>query len=344
MTDAVAAQPAAAAQPGAEPSATAASGPLDVLVVGSVNLDTGFVLDRLPRDGETIESRDVRRSGGGKGANQALAAAQLGARTALLAAVGSDADTALADLVDAGVDLATLVRIPDALTGTAVLLVTPGDNAIVIAPGANALLSADHVRALDEPAAAAPRVVALQHEVPDAVVEAAVDRWAGRSLVVLNPSPWRPVTAELLARVDVLVVNQGELGELLGAPGTVELADRAAVEAALATAELSSRAVVVTLGSDGVLLRAGGETVHLPAFEVDAVDTVGAGDAFLGVLAAGLASASAAPDRGAASLDLAALTAAARRATAAAALAVTVRGARNPSLAPSAVDALLSDV
>ncbi|GAB3399713.1 ribokinase [Schumannella luteola] len=347
MTDAAAAQPAATRPAATHPDAP---GPLDVLVVGSVNLDTGFVLDRLPRDGETIESRDAQRSGGGKGANQALAAAQLGARTALLAAVGRDADEALADLVDAGVDLATLVRIPDALTGTAVLLVTPADNAIVIAPGANALLSADHVRALDEPAAAAPRVVALQHEVPAEVVAAAVERWAGRSLVVLNPSPWRAVAPELLARIDVLVVNRLELGELLGIP---EPADRAAAERALADSAFGApggssagapRHVIVTLGSGGVLLRTGGATAHLPAFEVDAVDTVGAGDAFLGALAAGLAAgASGSRGQDAASLDLAALTAAARRATAAAALAVTVRGARNPSLAAPVVDALLAD-
>ncbi|TPW76876.1 PfkB family carbohydrate kinase [Schumannella sp. 10F1B-5-1] len=318
--------------------------PVDVLVVGSVNLDLGFELDRLPRSGETIESRSARRTGGGKGANQALAAVQLGARTVLLAAVGPDAEPALADLVAGGVRLDALVRMADVPTGSAVLLVTPDDNAIVIAPGANARLSAEHVRALAEALGAGtgsgPAVVALQHEVPAEVVAAAVAAFGGRSRILLNPSPWRPVAPEVLAGVDVLVVNAGELGELLGvahpeapAPGAAGsgAGERAAAERLLATASPELGTLVVTLGSDGVLLRegAGGPVVHLPAIAVDARDTVGAGDAFLGALAAGLASG-------------ASLEAAARRATAAAALAVTVPGARNPGLTPSAVDELLA--
>lgn len=321
--------------------------PIDVLVVGSVNLDLGFELDRLPRSGETIESRDARRTGGGKGANQALAAAQLGARTTLLAAVGPDAEPALADLVAGGVRLDALVRLPDVPTGSAVLLVTPDDNAIVIAPGANARLAPEHVRALADAAgsegaagsATAPTVVALQHEVPAEVVAAAVAAFGGRSRILLNPSPWRPVPAEVLAAVDVLIVNAGELGELLADahPGTdigsgtdTDTSGRAAAERRLATADTALGTLVVTLGADGVLLReGGGPIVHLPAIAVDARDTVGAGDAFLGALAAGLASGASLAD-------------AARRATAAAALAVTVPGARNPGLTPSAVDDLLA--
>jgi ribokinase len=316
-----------------------ASDHLDVLVVGSVNIDTGLTLARLPRSGETVESLAVHRSGGGKGANQALAAAQLGARTGLLAAVGRDVDEALTDLVEADVELATLVRLDDELTGTAVLLITPDDNAIVIAPGANARLSPEHVRGLAL-GAPAPRVVALQHEVPAEVVAASAQAWAGHALIALNPSPWREVPAAVRDRVDLLVVNRLELGELLGVD---EPADRAAATELLQSSGLP--AAVVTLGDDGVLLLTEGSVEHLPAFRVDAVDTVGAGDAFLGALAAALAPAVGAAlengDAPAAALTASALTAAARRATAAAALAVTAHGARNPDLSTAAVDRLL---
>jgi len=290
----------------------------DVLVVGSVNRDTGLTLARLPRTGETLACTDLHESGGGKGANQALAARQFGSRVALLAAVGRDGDLAMEDLADAGVDLGAVVRLPDALTGRAVLLVTDDDNAIVVHPGANALLTAAHVTE-HAGSGPAPRVVALQHEIPEAAVAAAVRAYRGRALVLLNPSPFRPIDAEIRAGVDVLVVNRGELSDLLGR----ELPDD--LVQLLADAPLGD--TVVTLGPDGALVRVDGRVEHVPAVDVDAVDTVGAGDAFLGALASLLATGA----------DLAATV---RDAVAAAALAVTVPGARNPHLTPAAAAAL----
>lgn len=297
---------------------------LDVLVVGSVNIDLGFTLVRMMKAGETIESLDMHRSGGGKGANQALAAAQLGARTGLLAAVGSEADFALKDLSAAEVDLEMIVRFDDEPTGTAVLLVTPEDNAIVIAAGANGLLAPEHVTAVAG-ACPTPAVVVLQHEVPRAVVEAAVSSWAGHAKILLNPSPFRPVSAELLKKVDLVVVNRIELAQLLEAsePTGIDSARDLLTASGLASA-------VVTLGADGILVLEDGVIHEQPAVVVDAIDTVGAGDAFLGALAAALAT-------GESLLDASA------HAAAAAALVVTVRGARNKYLTADAVEALRGD-
>ncbi|MFI0720628.1 PfkB family carbohydrate kinase [Streptomyces sp. NPDC021224] len=295
-----------------------------MLVVGSVNLDLGYRLDRLPRDGETVSARGRFQAGGGKGANQALAARRLGAAVSLLASVGHDAGPALADLAAAGVDLTRVLRHEDTATGSAVLLVGPEDNCIVVDSGANDLLRPDHVRALAA-SAPPPAVVVTNHEVPAPVVEAALRAYAGQARVLLNPSPARELGRELLALVDVLVLNAGELADLLGA-GPV-LATPEAVAAVLGQGGLGD--CVVTLGSGGAVVSESGILAHVPAFRVEAVDTVGAGDAFLGALAAGLAAGST-------------LGAAAVRACAAAALAVTAPGARGALLSPEAVDALVA--
>jgi ribokinase len=294
-----------------------------VLVIGSVNLDLGYTLPRLPRDGETIHTTGRFQAGGGKGANQALAARRLGADVTLLASVGRDAEHALADLAAAGVDLGAVIRHDDAATGTAVLLIGPDDNCIVVDAGANDLLQPEHVRALaaDTPP---PAVVVTNHEVPAPVVEATLRAYAGRARVLLNPSPARALSPELLALVDVLVLNEGELADLLALDPPPATPD--AVAAVLKRSGLGDS--LVTLGAGGVVVLEQGTTTHVPAFRVDAIDTVGAGDAFLGALAASLA-------------DGVPLRPAATRASAAAAIAVTAHGARGAELTPDAVDAIL---
>ncbi|WP_328473693.1 PfkB family carbohydrate kinase [Streptomyces sp. NBC_00448] len=296
----------------------------EVLVVGSVNLDLGYRLERLPREGETVRASGSFQAGGGKGANQALAARRLGARVALLASVGRDAGPALADLAAAGVDLTPVLRHEETVTGAAVLLVGPNDNCIVVDAGANDLLRAEHVCALatsTEP----PAVVVTNHEVPASVVEATVRAYAGRARVLLNPSPARVLDPELLALVDVLVLNAGELADLLGLGPTPPTPE--AVTAILERSALGD--CVVTLGRGGAVVSERGAITYVPAFRVDAIDTVGAGDAFLGALAAGLA---AGQDLGAAAV----------RACAAAALAVTAPGARGAALSEGSVDALMA--
>ncbi|WP_116216070.1 ribokinase [Streptomyces olivoreticuli] len=261
----------------------------DVLVVGSANADLTVRVDRRPGAGETALGTDLVESAGGKGANQAAAAARLGVRTALLAKVGDDAhgELLLAAQRAAGTELRYVLVEKGARTGTAMIVVDPdGDNSIVVSPGANALLSPAEVAASRE-VIAASAVVSLQLEIPYGTVREVVRvaRETG-TRVVLNPSPApEELDPELLAAADPLIVNKHEGRRLtqLHCGGPAEWAR------ALRTA--GARSVVITLGERGALVLEAGaaEPVRLPGIEVEAVDTTGAGDAFTGALAGRLA-------------------------------------------------------
>ncbi|MGW4693554.1 ribokinase [Kitasatospora cineracea] len=285
-----------------------------ITVVGSVNRDLVLTVEDLPRPGETVLARGFVEGVGGKGANQAVAAARLGSQVRLVARVGADGEPIRRVLAAEGVDLDAVLTAPDAGTGIASVVVDrAGENTIVVNAGANAVLS---VEDLPQWLARTPgEVVLVQHEVAAEVVAAAVLRAREQGgTVVLNPAPARSVAPAVLAAVDVLVPNLGELAALLGAEPASGLA---AARALLERADLPCGAVVVTLGADGALIKQPGRpAVHLPAPVVDAVDTVGAGDTFCGALADALA-------RGA---DL---PAAAARAVRAASLAVTGLGAQS---------------
>jgi ribokinase len=245
-----------------------------IAVVGSINLDLVVPVARHPAPGETVIGGDRAELPGGKGANQAVAAARLGAEVALVGRVGADeAGRRLRDgLAQEGVDVEHVREDPDAPTGMALIAVDgAGENTIVVSPGANARVGEDDVGAAGELLAGAP-VMLVQHEIPRSAVAAAV-RAAGGT-VVLNPAPAR----ELVAGVDVVVPNRVELAALAG--------DGPPEEAA---ARLDARAVVVTLGAEGALVVEGGCTEAIAAPRVEAVDTTGAGDAFCGALAEALA-------------------------------------------------------
>ncbi|RPF29060.1 ribokinase [Georgenia muralis] len=280
-----------------------------VVVVGSANVDLVVDVPRHPGPGETILGGNLRRTPGGKGANQAVAAARAGgADTWFLGALGRDeaADLLLASLTGAGVHTDLVARSAEA-TGTALIWVTDdGENAIIVAPGANSEVSVDAVAARR---LAVADVVLAQLEIPlETVVAAARARRDGARLV-LNAAPSRDLPAQLWAEVDILVVNEHEARDLAGRDGS---------PAQLATALLERvPAVVVTLGGDGALVaERGSEHQSVTAPRVTAVDTTGAGDTFCGVLAAALA-------------DGASLAGAARLAAAAGALAVTRPGAQD---------------
>jgi ribokinase len=246
-----------------------------IALVGSINLDIVVGVDRHPAPGETVLGDDRQELPGGKGANQAVAAARLGAEVAFVGRVGDDdAGRRLRDgLAAEGVDV-THVRVDaDAPTGVALIAVDrAGENKIVVSSGANARVSAADVEAAREVLANAA-VTLVQHEVPEDTVAAAIAAAGGT--VVLNPAPARPIVAP----VDVLVPNRGELETLAGRAGDpVELARGLEV----------ARAVVVTLGSEGAVVVEGAHVERIPAPEVDAVDTTGAGDAFCGALAQAL--------------------------------------------------------
>lgn len=253
----------------------------EIVVVGSCNLDLVVGVARVPLVGETVLGGDLQRIPGGKGANQAVAAARLGRSVAMVGRLGDDdAGALLRDALHAdGVDTSAVWATPGVPSGVAMIAVQEdGDNAIVVSPGANGRLSADDVAGA--PSVADAPVVLLQAEVPmEAVVEAA--RTAS-GVVVWNPAPAPADGAplELLESVDVLVPNQTELGLLAGHTGPVDLD----VARRLAR-ELPTASVVVTLGSDGALVVVGGDAVHVPAPAVRPVDTTAAGDSFCGALA-----------------------------------------------------------
>lgn len=291
-----------------------------LVVVGSSNTDLVVRVREIPRAGETVLGGDVRRVSGGKGANQAVAAARLGAGVVFVGCVGDDSfgKEARDTLAREGLVLDHLRVVAGVPSGVALIAVAEsGENSIVVAPGANA-----HVRVEDveraEPAIRAAHVVMAQLEVPLASVERAfaLARAAG-AVTLLNPSPApvRTLPAELLGTVDVLVCNEVEAEALTGLPAR----DVAEAERAAGTLlEHGPRLVVVTRGGDGCLVRDGGGSTHVPAFQVRAVDTTAAGDAFLGAFAHRLAQGDEA-------------VAAARYASAAAAISVQRAGAL-PSL------------
>jgi ribokinase len=257
-----------------------------VVVVGSVNVDLVVSVGRLPRAGETVAGGTFARYGGGKGANQAVAAARLGAAVAIVGAVGADemGEEALAELAGEGIDVDHVARLDGVPTGVAAIVVDEaGENQIAVASGANAALDAQTV----EPALAAlltgdpePGVVLLGNEVPEAAVAAGLRAAAAAGwLAVLNPAPAR--------------ASEGALGGVVLTPNADEaraLAGEDDVEAAArAIAARTSAPVLVTLGGDGALLLDGHDMQRLPAPPVEVVDTTGAGDTVNGALAAELA-------------------------------------------------------
>ncbi|MFC4553792.1 PfkB family carbohydrate kinase [Georgenia faecalis] len=278
-----------------------------VVVVGSANLDLVVDVPRHPGAGETILGGDLRRSPGGKGANQAVAAARAGgASTTFLGSLGNDdgAEILLASLERAGVRT-DLVQRSAAATGTALISVTAdGENTIIVAPGANGDLRID---AAARARLAEADVVLAQLEIPlETVLAAAAARRPG-AVLALNAAPSRDLPAPVWDALDLLVVNEHEALDLTGAPDQ---------DAALAALLARVPAVVITLGSAGCLVAERGRpSVEVPSPRVPAVDTTGAGDTFCGVLAAALAAGEP-------------LVAAARRAAAAGALAVTRPGAQ----------------
>lgn len=248
----------------------------DVFVVGALHWDIVVDADRLPLLDETLIGADVAYRFGGKGGNQAVAAARMGARVAMAGAVGRDESAApiLAALDSAGVARGQVRQI-DGATGMSVAIVSAsGEYGAVVVSGVNRALDAEKI----DPSGA--RVVVLQNEVPEAVNRAVAAK-AGTACVVLNAAPARAVSAELLARVDVLVVNRVEAQQM-----TATDTDAAALAA---LSELGVGAVVLTLGAKGALVRVGDETVALPAAFLADGSAHGAGDAFTGALVAELA-------------------------------------------------------
>ncbi len=284
-----------------------------LVVVGSTNLDIVVPVRHIPGPGETVVGDAHFRAPGGKGGNQAVACARLGARTSFVGCLGDDdaGATLRGSMEDAGVDTSHVEVLAGVPSGIALIVVDDaGENTVTVSPGANSELLPGK---LPEDLVASADVMLVQLEIPLETAVRAAELASGT--VVLNPAPGRELPEALLRHVDVLVPNRSELAILAGAgeePKDLETI------AALARALPGSGRVVVTLGADGALVVDGDRSTHVHAHPVTAVDATGAGDAFCAALSVALAEGSE-------------LIAAARWAVVAAGLSVTARGAQ-PSL------------
>src|SRR5258706_8529309 len=251
----------------------------DILVVGSLNADLVVRAPRFPQPGETISGEDLQFIPGGKGANQAVAAARLGSSVAMLGRVGKDnfGDFLLDNLKSNNVD-SQLVQRDDASTGTAIIVVdSNGQNSIVLSAGANSKVSTadvEHASFLHH------KLLLLQLEIPIPTVLSAAQRAHENGLrVILNPAPAKEIPDELIALTDFIIPNETELSLLT----SMNVNDIPFIEkAAKSLLERGAKNVIVTLGSKGALVVTNAQITHIDTYKVDVVDTTAAGDAFIG--------------------------------------------------------------
>jgi ribokinase len=260
-----------------------------VVVAGSINMDVVAAASRHPRVGETVAGHAVHYFPGGKGANQAVAAAKLGAPTTLIGRLGTDAfgGELRAFLAAQGIDITFVQETAEAHTGTAVITLVNADNTIVVIPGANALVDATDVAAT---ALAKGDIAVSQFEIPLTAIHAFFKQArAAGATTILNPAPAIEFGAELLDLVDILILNETELG-LLTKTELRDTDDHARfIEAARSLPIGRDKIVCVTLGKRGVLALVNDEPLIVAGRAVEAVDTTGAGDCFVGAVAAQLA-------------------------------------------------------
>lgn len=263
---------------------------MSILIIGSLNMDLIVRAPRIPAPGETILGHAFSTAPGGKGANQAVAAAKLGAPVKMIGRVGADdfGKQLRAQLHAVGVD--TRFVIDDAETGTGVALISvddAGQNSIIVAAGANARVSRNDIDVARD-AIRDARVVVAQLEIPlDTVGYALRVAHDAGALTILNPAPAQPLPRELLREVDVIIPNETEASQLTN----MRVTDFAsAMQAANALREMGARRVIITLGNKGALwLDEHANAQQVAAFEIQAVDTTAAGDAFVGAFAASVA-------------------------------------------------------
>jgi ribokinase len=298
-----------------------------IAVVGSLNLDVVARVTRLPMPGETVAASSHVQSLGGKGANQAVAAARAGSEVHFIGRVGADpaGDALRTSLKEAGVDTQHVLQDVGDSTGTALIAVdNRGENTIIVVPGVNANLQTTDIDAASDVIERCD-ILLLQLEIPlETVRYAATLAQRSGTTVILNPSPSQELPASLLDLVDVLVPNEEEVAYLTGMGSPVDPTSAAGM-----LCSNGVEAVVITLGSRGAAIVDGNGETDIEPYSVDPVDTTGAGDAFVGNLAAAL-------DAGRS------LEEAARFATAAAALSVQVAGAQHSMPTKEQTDALVA--
>jgi ribokinase len=255
----------------------------EIVVVGSLNMDLSIQVPRIPSPGETISGGNLLTNAGGKGANQAIACACLGKKVAMVGCVGNDdfGRSLKNGLNTKGVDTRSIAESSSAPTGTAMIMVDgKGENCIVLSIGANRFVNIDTTA---EESIRRAKILLLQLEIPVNVVVNAIEianRW--NVPVLLNPAPAIPIPEQILSKVDYLVPNETEAALLTD----IQIKDNSTAEkAAGVLLAKGAKTVIITRGADGALMMDANETMHIPAFTVNAVDTTGAGDAFIGGLA-----------------------------------------------------------
>lgn len=260
-----------------------------ITVVGSVNMDLVFRTPRMPAVGETLHGHEFCQIPGGKGANQAVAAARQGAQVSFIGAVGDDGFGSFSRdcLAAEGMELTHLARVAGVATGVAGILVDDsGSNSIVLAAGANATLTAAQVDAAIA-AIAGAQLLVCQLETPLATVTRAIEIARAQGVkVILNPAPAQDLTDALLAQVDYLILNETEASQLSGITVVDQDSAKAASEQIL---RRGTGTVLLTMGEHGALITESTGSQFIPAVKVDVVDTTAAGDTFVGAFAVGLA-------------------------------------------------------
>jgi ribokinase len=260
-----------------------------ILVLGSLNLDLVLRMPRVPEAGETLASESSATFCGGKGANQAVACARMGAAVSMIGRVGDDPAGQMlrGALAEDGIALSGVIATEQTASGVAVILLTPdGQNRILLSAGANACLTSKDVAAQKAQFDSA-RMLVCQLEVPLETVQAAAAEAAARNVpVLLNPAPARTLPDELLRHIDYLVPNETEAGLLTG----IDVRDNQTVaKAAQALRARGARCVVITLGAAGILVADEQGERYMPALPAKVVDTTAAGDSFIGGFATGIA-------------------------------------------------------
>ena len=264
-----------------------------VLIIGSSNMDLNVYSKRFPDLGETITGGTFKQYLGGKGANQSVAVVRSGAKTVFIGKIGVDSfgDQMISSLTKEGINTEYIVRDPKEHSGVAFILINEnGDNKITVAPGANFKLSAEEIKSNADIIKNSSCLV-VQMEIPmETIKEIFNIASEGNVIKILNPAPLKPIPLEILEKVDFIIPNEGELYQLYSFLTNKELTVEGiqkVVKASKFLTKLGIKCVITTLGSRGSIIYLGSEdrVIEIPAPEVIAVDTVGAGDCFIGVFA-----------------------------------------------------------
>jgi ribokinase len=295
-----------------------------VLIIGSSNMDLNIYSERFPDLGETITGGTFKQFLGGKGANQSVAAVRSGAKTVFIGKIGVDSfgDQMISSLTKEGINTDYIIRDPKEHSGVAFILINrSGDNKISVAPGANFKLSAEEIK-LNADVIKNSYCLIVQMEIPMGTIKEVFEIASkGNVIKILNPAPLKPIPLEILEKVDIIIPNEGELYHLYSFLTNKELTEKGlqnVVKSSKVLSSLGIKCVITTLGSRGSIIYIDPEdkVIEVPTPEVNTVDTVGAGDCFIGVFASFLS-------KGEKIIN------AVKFATIAASIAVTRKGAQN---------------